>query len=66
MWEIFYLKGYYDFFVITPEKMEKFGMTPVFAGLDIMGICWMIFAFVVIGVVMYISSAKGKSQKNKQ
>lgn len=58
-----YLKGYYDFFVITPEKMEKFGMTPVFAGLDIMGICWMIFAFVVIAAVMWISSIKGTAEK---
>lgn len=60
---VVYLKGYYDFFYITPEKAEKFGMVPVFAGLDVSGICWMIFAVAVIGVTLYISTAKTKKQK---
>ncbi len=59
-----YLKGYYDFFVITPEKTEKFGMTPVFAGLDKKGICWMLFAFVIVAFTIYISSAKSKKKEN--
>jgi len=61
-----YLKGYYDFFYITNDKITDYGMKAVFAGLDVMGICWMIFAVALIGVVMYIGTAKGKPQKNKQ
>ena len=52
-----YLKGYYDFF-------KGFTETPVALGLDVKGICWMVFAFVVIAVAMYISSAKSKNSQN--
>ncbi len=52
-----YLKGYYDFFKGFTAKG-----TAVLFGLDVKGICWMIFAVAVIGVAMYISSAKGKKK----
>ncbi len=50
-----YLKGYYDFFSVEPEKA-------VLGSLDVPGICWMIFAVLVICAVMMLSSMKKKTK----
>ena len=52
-----YLKGYYDFF-----SSKVVAGTDILFGLDVRGICWMVFAFIAIALVFYVSSAKRKEK----